>query len=74
MNCRIKWCYIKKKKHIPYTPETAYIYAMFSPPNPLSHAAYNVVKDHSGNASSAVTKYPYSKHISRACNLFSPKC
>lgn len=43
----------------------------------LSHffsfgAAYNVVKDHSGNASSAVTKYPYSKHISRACNLLPP--
>lgn len=34
----------------------------------LSRAVYNVVKDHSGNASSAVTKYPYSKHISRACN------
>lgn len=34
----------------------------------LSYAAYIVVNDHSGNASSAVTKYPYSKHISRACN------
>lgn len=33
-----------------------------------SRAAYNVVKGHSGNASSAVTKYPYPKHISRACN------
>lgn len=28
---------------------------------------YNVVKEH-GNASSAVTKYPFSKHISRARN------
>lgn len=39
----------------------------------LSHAAYNVVKDLSGNASRPVTKYSYTKHISRSCNLPPPK-
>lgn len=45
-----------------------FFYAVFS----SARAAYNVVKDH-GNASSAVTKYPFSKHISRACNFLPSK-